>query len=351
MSVISKSRRIAGEEDSRTVPIDFKDWQKIQNLFARIVGANISFIDSSGNYLVKTSRITPFCFEWAEPLDRSVTRPVDCVVKAFQEALQGKKAYHCIHCLHFLSLKVRLDGNLAGFIIIGPLLTGTREREDVYRNIAIRLGLNQDQFLDGLRELKLFSHAALKVILDFLEDITEHYLNQLVQRQELKHLIPSFSSRENEINRLFSMVYSTELSNSLLDIAMALVKGDSGSVLLFDKKERCFHMQAARSIPPQYMNGRSISLEGSVSGWVAREGKPILIRKSIQRPGLKKHLKRSELKSSFVIPITFQNEMVGILCLNSKSTNKKFDQNNLILLDQLGKLASIAFRKLSNEKK
>ena len=343
MNVISKSRRDK-RQGGRTVPANLKDWQKIQNLFARIIGANISFIDSSGNFLVKPSRVTPFCEELAKPLDRFAPRPVSCVIKAFQEGLQGKKFYLCPHHLHFLPLKIQLGENLDGLILIGPHLAGNRESEKMYQKIARRLALDSEYFADGIREIKLFSYTALNVIFDFFQDVANHYLNRLVQKRELKHLISGFSSREKEISHFFSMVYTTELSNSLLDIAMTLVKGDSGSVLLFDKKEKCFHIKAACNIQPEYVSGISIPYKQSISGWVIREAKPLLIQKDLEHSALQSRLKRPEINSSFVIPIAVrQGEPIGVLCLNSKSVNKNFNQDNLVLLSQLGKLAGIAF--------
>ena len=98
------------------------------------------------------------------------------------------------------------------------------------------------------------------------------------------------------------------------------------------------------------MKKKRISLESGVAGWVASRNKPVLIGSDL--PHMKgdipkAKLKRPQIKSSIVVPLKYQKKVLGVFCLNAKSQNKRFNQDNLVLLDQLGKLASVALSRPS----
>jgi GAF domain-containing protein len=158
--------------------------------------------------------------------------------------------------------------------------------------------------------------------------------------------MPDFVSRSKRSKDFFSAVHGHELAHSLLDIALGLVEGDSGSVLFLDENEKYFYIKTARGIPADIVETARIPYRKGVVGWVAGRGKPTLVQKEVTDSVLKKRLRRPEIRSSIVIPMAFQSRILGIFCVNAKSENKQFNQNNLLLLDQLGKLASIAFARM-----
>lgn len=340
MGAIFKSRVDRGKQRQHLV--DFKKWQKIQNLFAKIVGVNISFFDPSGHELSTPSRITPNCSELAVSSDSKAVPNVFCSSQALGRGLEGHRFFSCRHQLSYLILNVHSEEEPFGLLVLGPFLTGKREEKAVYEKVCREFHLDCDLFFDGLQELKLFSHTSLSVISDFLCDIAERYLVHVSQSTQLKRLIPSFSSSTKEVRRFFSAIYVDELSNSLLGMAMALVKADSGSVLFFDEKKISFQIKASRGLDEQYRGAALIPLSGSIAGWVAKRGRPFLIRQKMPDSGLRKQLRRPEIKASFVIPLRFKDEILGVLCLNTKSSRRPFTEKHLILLSQLGSLAGAA---------
>lgn len=342
MGAIFKSR--VNRRNQRRFPVDFKKWRKIQNLFAKIVGVNISFFDPSGYELSVPSHVTSSCSEIAVSDNSKTVSDVSCQSQALGAGLQGKdRLFSCRHQLSYFILHVHSEEEPFGLLVLGPFLTGKREEKTVYQRVCRELRLDCDLFFDGLQELKLLSHTSLNVISDFLHDIAEHYLVHINQSIQLKQLIPSFSTRTKEVRRFFSAIYVDELSNSLLGVAMALVKADSGSVLFFDEKKSSFQIKASRGIDEQYRGEASIPLNGSIAGWVANRGRPFLIRQKMPASGLGKQLRRPEIKASYVIPLRFKDKTLGVLCLNTKSGRHPFTEKHLMLLSQLGSLAGAAF--------
>lgn len=317
-------------------------WQKIQNLFARIIGANLSFFNSAGIPFTQPSQVTAFCSDLAIPLTGLRPGSVDCVTRAFQSRIRGKHLYSCVHGLHFYSLGIRLKTRLFGGLVVGPILLGKREDEKTYRQTCVSLEVDLENFLDRIREVKLFSHTGISIVADFLREITEYFIKSSSPRREVERLIPGIASGSRVTDKFFSAVHENKVVNSLLDIALGVVEGNSGSVLRFDARGKCFYINAARGLRREIVKETRIPLRGGVAGWVVARGKPFLIQKDVKDPVLRRCLKRPNIHSSIVIPMRFQDRTLGVFCLNAESVNKKFNQDNLPLLDQLGQLVSIA---------
>lgn len=334
---------------SPTGLLQVEKWQKIQNLFAKIIGANITFLNSSNENLTKSSRVTSSCSEIALPLEPSSSANSDCLSLVLQNGLHKRKSFVCAHRLHFFGLRIQLQGKSVGALIIGPVLVGKRENEQSYRKLCKELGIQEENFLDRILEIKLFSHTGICTVLDFLHEIIESFLRIASQKKDLKRLTASFLSGSKETGRFFSSVYSSELADALIDIALGVVGGDSGSVLLFDKRKKSFSVKSARGIRSEVLREIQSPLRDGVANYVASRGKPLLIQKEVKDPILRGRLKREEICSSIVVPMTFLGRTLGVFCVNAEADNHRFNQDNLLLLDQLGRLASIAFARLGAE--
>ena len=334
------------EADSAESLLEPKNWQKVQDLFAKIIGANIVFLNPAGNDLTRVSRITGFCREIAKPSPSS--RESDCSLQVLQQIPSDKKPYFCPHHLYYYGFGIHLRRKNLGHLVIGPVLVGKREDETAYRNLCVAQNIDEENYLDRIREIKVFSHAGISTVLDFLREMTESFLKRSIERKELERLIssPAQGSKSNLTGRFLTTVFANELAHSLMEIASALVGADSGSVLLMNQKEKCFYIKAAMGLRLEALKTK-IPIRDGVAGWVARRGKPCLIQQGVKNQWLKDRLKRNEIISSMVLPIAFQNRTLGVVCLNAESKNENFNQENLILLDQLSKLASVAFDRIN----
>ncbi len=327
--------------------IEASDWQKIQNLFAKIIGTNLTLLDPFGRPLTAPSLITASCPEIALPLDSSGLA-YDCLSAAIEKGFEKGKSFLCAHGLHFFGFDVHLKEGPLGTLVLGPVLIGKRDAEEVYRDLCRELKIQEENFLDRVREVKLFSHATMATVLDFMQEISGSFLNFTSQNSDLKRFLSGFLSIEPQgVAEFFSTLYSTQLTDFLMDMALGIVAGQSGSVLLLDKKDQHFYIKTARGISPEIVSKVRIPAAEGVVGWVAERGKPLLIQKDIpQDLLLKERLKKPQLYASFVVPIVFQDETLGVFCVNAESPNEKFNSVNLLWLDQLSRLASVAFGRL-----
>ncbi|MBI4358212.1 MAG: PocR ligand-binding domain-containing protein [Candidatus Omnitrophica bacterium] len=323
--------------------LELKQWQQIQDLFAEIIGANLSFIDPSGTPFSKPSEVTGFCSDFSIPTIRLKSRPVECAFQAFQNWNERQQhAYQCPHRLNFFSLPVRLRDETIGVVTVGPFLVAKREEEEIYRATCAEHHIDPEPFLDRLREIKIFSHNGIRVITDFLKELTQYIVRLANQRLELERLLPGFMDSRIHGETFFSTAYSGLLVNYLLDLASGFVHADSGSVLLVDESEKSFFVKSARGLRQSVLKKKHIALDSGVAGWVASRKKPVLIGPDGSGEVPKAKLKRPQIKASIVVPLKYRKKVLGVFCLNTNSKNKRFNQDNLLLLDQLGKLASVA---------
>lgn len=326
-----------GEETSFIPRCELRRWQKIQDLFAKILRINISFLDLSGAQLTKPSFATSICSELALPLRPLTKNSPTCLQESFHRNGEGKSSYFCIHHLHYFSLKVQIHEKISGVVILGPTLVGKREEEQVYRDRCRDLEVDEENFLDLLREIKLVTHADISLILEFFEEMSLFFTDLLSQEPVLEDpLAHDFTAGKKDV----------ELANSLLELALRIVNGSSGSVLLFDDEKQSFQIKTTRGIASERIPNQRLPLKGSIAGLVADRGVPMLIQKETNDDILTRRLQRHhEIQSSIIIPMKCQDDVLGVLCLNSESENDKFNQENLVLLDQLGQLAGVGFRR------
>ena len=167
--------------------LDLKQWQKIQDLSAEIIGANLFLIEPSGTLLTAPSKVTVHCSDFSNSEKDNPNFQSDCAFKAFQAGLArpGGDVFSCPHQLNFFSIPIRFNDELVQIVIVGPILLGKREDPKVYEDLSKQLGIDSEVFLDRVREVRVFSHSGIRVVLDFLQELV-HYLEQLnYHRQKL----------------------------------------------------------------------------------------------------------------------------------------------------------------------
>lgn len=326
--------------------VDPEQWTRIQNLFSKIIGLNVSFLSHEGQPVVDASVVSPLFSEICRRSD--VAESHDFILEAIQQGTVDKKTQLSRFGLHFFLLALNLNQQRFGYFVIGPVLIGHRETPENYRALCRENGLDEEIYLDHIPELKIYSHLAISAILDFLHEMAECFLERNVLRQEVEEVVPQFMHMKGR-DGLLSLRYCHELSESLLDISLGLVAGDSGSVLLLDSAQECFQIQAARGLHQQYLQETKIPWRSGVAGLVAQRGKAMLLHQEINDSHFLERFKKPQVKSSIVIPIMHREQLLGVFCLNALSENPKFNQENLFHLDQLGKVAGIAFARLNED--
>lgn len=150
-----------------------------------------------------------------------------------------------------------------------------------------------------------------------------------------------------KINSRINSSYSdvNALMVFILESAMQLVECESSSLLLVDKADGSLSFAVA--LGPKGAEAKNIPVDKkSIAGWVAENNQPVLINNVADDP---RFYTQVQIQTGYVshtmiaVPMSIENECIGVIELLNKSDHRRFDNNDLQLLQILSNQAGIAY--------
>lgn len=140
-----------------------------------------------------------------------------------------------------------------------------------------------------------------------------------------------------------SMEMFTEFISELLDVNIC-------SIMLSDDITRELTIKSAIGLSDDVVKRTRIRLGDKVAGWVALEGKPLLIEdiEKDERFG-KKSISCYNTRSLLSVPLKVGNNVIGVLNLNNKKSAGAFTTNDLDVASVMGERISRYIEKLRHE--
>ncbi len=310
--MFSESDRNLPEISTKTL-LDLNQWQKIQNLFAEIIGTNLWLLDPKGNCLIHPSKVNTCCCDLISTSYASL-QPTECVSKAYENWVKKKgTVYKCSHLLNFFVLALESEDQEIAYIVSGPIILGKREPDAVYRKIAHQNQIEVKEFLDWIREIKILSQHSFNLIINFLTEISN-----------------SFIKSKTQMNHMLATIF---------EAARQAVGADSGSVLIFHPEQNELIIHSSYGLKSEILKKEKLPNDG-IASWVIARNEAVLINESGSRNIPQDQLKRPEIKSSMIVPIQKDNQVLGVICLNSSLANERFNENSVLMVRQLSRLVS-----------
>ena len=329
--------------------IDIEKWQKIQDHFADVIGITIRTVDLEGRLLTKPSKPTRFCHDIvAISKVGSEKCGNSCMPNSISGLQQHEKYFRFVCHLGLCNLLIPILATgdiLIAHILVGPIMAGKRLEIDECRKIADKLGIDIEEFMDGLREIKLFSFGGIESIGELLQDVTHCLVQSGYQRIKLEKLIPDL----RRADKVFYNFYLDKLFNVLLDVTSTATGAESGSVMIFDNVDSgMLTIKVAKGIEENIIKNTKLKLGDGIAGIVAEDRKPRLISDTVDDMQIKNRLNRPHIKSAIVVPLqTESGELLGVINVNTHNPEKLFTQRNVEQVCQLVKLATVAIAALS----
>ncbi len=217
----------------------------------------------------------------------------------------------------------------------------------------------------------VFSNQLLPIIINAISSLDIHdYLVTPLNPNEIKRIINELEkgkkgkenlallynlseklqqlSIENEIIKVLNTTFEL---NSILDIiiekAIELVNVEASSILLFNENRDKLIFNAAYGKKSDMIRGSSIKLEQGIAGWVAKEGKPVIVNDVV---GDKRFFngidKLTEFKTRSILctPIMAEKRIHGVIELINKKKGE-FSGDDLEKIMTLSSLAGFALNK------
>ncbi|MFC1807455.1 GAF domain-containing protein, partial [Candidatus Omnitrophota bacterium] len=121
-----------------------------------------------------------------------------------------------------------------------------------------------------------------------------------------------------------------------------------GSVMLIDDKHKELFIEQAKGLDDKIIKDTKIKIGTGISGWVASTGRPLLIKDISKSPRFKKYKKKGANKYSteslISVPLKIGKNIIGVVNVNNKKTNKKFTNEDLELLSIMAEQVTIAIQ-------
>lgn len=188
--------------------------------------------------------------------------------------------------------------------------------------------------------VKPFSSGEL---LETVNDILEK-ARLTKENMRLKLLFPFF-----EITRSFISDFDLKsLLKTVVAVAKRETRADTVSIMMLNEDTEELTIEAAIGLSPRVIESAKRKVGERLSGWVAREGKPlIMIDEKLVEPWVSKaFIKRDRVSSSICMPLINKNRVIGVLNLSKKRGKTPFTRADVELTGVLCGQAAIAIANL-----
>ena len=141
------------------------------------------------------------------------------------------------------------------------------------------------------------------------------------------------NSRLTELYNLSRVISSTlepqEVLNLIIDAAVKITKATTGSLMLVDRDSGVLNIEVARGFSPRVVSNTKLKIGEGITGWVAKEGKPVLVPDVTRDERYVKIDK--DVKSELAVPLILEDEVIGVVNVDSTRTSA-FTQEDMELL-------------------
>ncbi len=171
---------------------------------------------------------------------------------------------------------------------------------------------------------------------ELLQDVSEK------SRDELEKKIVEFAC----INQLAKDVSSTlkleECLKILADRIADLLSVERISLMLLDPSTRELVIKMSKGLDESIAKQTRIKLGEGVAGWIAKEGKPLLLTDIDKDPRFTKKDGGYKTNSLLSVPLKVKDRVIGVINVNNKAKEEVFKEDDLNVLMAISELAAIA---------
>lgn len=165
----------------------------------------------------------------------------------------------------------------------------------------------------------------------------ESTVEELVGKYELLSVLYDSAATIVSISNL------EEVSQRILDEAARSLGVDHASLMLLDESAEVLRVTSARGMRADTVGKVEVRVGEGISGYVAREGKPVLIEDLATHPLARRATREEERPGSLMsVPLKVKDRVLGVINVNNKRSGEPFRAGDLKLLMALADLAAIS---------
>ena len=336
--------------------IDSKRWKIIQDYFAKVLGAGIRVVDPDGGPLTDLSNPHPYCVETIFSCPKAFPVCNQCLILSPQpsakDSLVHKKdrflddpdnIYYdiCSYLMNrvIIPLKTK-DDAVKAYIIIGPVILSKRRTYPEYFNLSKSLGVNINELIDCVEQVKVFSFEAMTNITKLYQEIANFMLDAGIEKQKRRAELnkPDFDTH----NMADMPFYIIKMLQALFETAVQGIDAERASLMLYDKDISTLTIAISKGIPNTIVKDTIVEKGEGIAGWAAKSGDVIFIDDNFNQPRLLSRLHQPQIKASLTVPLKSADRVFGVLNLSTKEEKHRFSPENINSIIQLAKMVDSA---------
>lgn len=342
-----------GKKIKLTDLIDIEFLQEFQDFFAKTMGVASIAVDDNGP-ITKPSNFTIFCNKYIRGTEEGYRRCRECDIKWGKLAAEKGKTvfYDCHSGLKNFVVPIMVGEKPIASIIGGQVLTEPPNEEHL-RTLARELGIDEDEYIDAVKQIKVVPAATVDAAANFLYLVANAiskiaYKNfELIKRNERESIY------RNIIDTIRNSIDISETKQIIVDIIGKTLGADRCFITEYDKASGKFLI-----VEDEYLSSNDIlGYKGSDSNKVVpafsdafKKGKPLLIKnKEIfletenQKFDIEKEtIEKYDVNSAFSFPLFYQDEFLGVLSTHYVNKEHEIGEDEINLITMIGNQIAIA---------
>ncbi len=162
---------------------------------------------------------------------------------------------------------------------------------------------------------------------------TKIALDKKVKQLEILHRIGEALTLQLDIQKLLV---------SIIRLISQKTLTEKISIMLIDKRTKQLRIRAAKGLTKTKIKTVKFKIGEGVAGWVAREGKPVLIKNVLRASKFKNIMNRKEKRQLICVPLKVRAKTIGVINVEEKAGGLAVTRDDLTILSTIGYEAAIA---------
>jgi len=169
------------------------------------------------------------------------------------------------------------------------------------------------------------------------DTLTEQLMNS---NRQLERRVKELGVLYNVGKSVTALLDPERVLNRIVEAAVYVTNAEEGALFLIDEESGELYLRAARNLGEQFARGFRIKVEDSIAaGGVVKTGEPFL--STAEDLSLK--VKTGYMvKSLLYVPLKVGEQVIGVMSVDNKASNRPFSENDVYLLSALADYAGIA---------
>ncbi len=318
-------------------------WQQLQDHFAAVLGVVLRTVNPSHELLSTPS--------WPPGLHaESVVRllkmgdelePLIPLAEAPHETSSLTTALGVTYAA--VPIRITPDQVIAYFIV-GPLVVGPREDRLQFRQRLGASGEDAGAIWSLILTLKPYTFSGIHSLLNLLEAVGTSLVQFAYQAHRLAAILPATGPADEAV----VSYYTDRLLSALLEVATMVTRAEGGSVMLYDRKEDALRIRAAQGLSDAVVVETRQKRDEGLAGVAAARRDVLFVDHQTADPAVTERMRRRDLASSLIAPLTLESEQepVGILSLRTTNRERRFTPEHAEMVRRLLELTGIALSNL-----